>query len=178
MQPKLVSARRILFELIAPLLKPLFERLRASHIDGEDDFLKHVFDELRHNVGSDVAPRLWTVHMDEHSAPAVHRVMEDSGAVTLREIFRNPTDRENRIACVDLVIRRGEAIRVMPDLDYPLGNGDQLLRCGREKDLNLLEATTNNEYTLKYLISGADEPRGYLMQWVTRRLNGHQPMVM
>jgi Trk K+ transport system NAD-binding subunit len=177
MQPNLVSARRILFELIAPLLKSFFERVRASRIEGEDGFLRHVFEELRNNVGSDATPRLWTVHVNEQSAPAVYRVLETAGTVTLRDTFRSPTDREKSLACVALVLRREEEIRVMPDRDHKLRIGDQILICGRNKDLHLLEATLNNEYTLKFLITGADEPRGYLMQWVTRRLNGRQPIV-
>ncbi len=176
MQPNLVSARRILFELIAPLLKPFFERVRASRIDGDDGFLRQVFEELRENVGSNAVPRLWTIHIDDQSAPAVHSVIETAGEVTLRDIFRNPNEREQRLACVALVVRSGDDIRVMPDRNHRLSNGDQILLCGHDKDLHLLEATLNNEYTLNYLITGADQPRGYVMQWVTRRLNGSQPM--
>ncbi|MDX1527444.1 MAG: NAD(P)-binding protein, partial [Gammaproteobacteria bacterium] len=175
MQPNLVSARRILFELIAPLLKPFFERVRASRIDGEDSFLRHVFDELRNNVGSRTTPRLSTVHVDEHATPAVLRVLEKSATVTLGDVFRDPTEREKRLGCVALVIKSGEEIRVMPSLDDRLREGDQILLCGREEDLHMLDATLHNEYTLKYLITGADEPRGYVMQWASQRLNGRQP---
>lgn len=175
MQPNLVSARRILFELIAPLLKPFFERVRASRIDGEDGFLRRVFEQLREKVGSNAVPRLWTVDIDQRSTPAVSSVVENSGTVTLRDLFRNPTEREQGLGCVALVVRTGDDIRLMPDQDYRLSIGDQILLCGRDKDLHLLEATLNNEYTLKYLVTGTDEPRGYVMQWITRRLNGQQP---
>ncbi|HSS66762.1 MAG TPA: NAD-binding protein [Gammaproteobacteria bacterium] len=175
MQPNLVSARRVLFELIAPLLKPFFERVRASRIDGDDGFLRHVFDELRENVGSDTVPRLWTVNIDKRSAPAILQVIENEGSVSLRDVFRDPAERERRLACVALVVRSGKEIRVMPDQFYRIRSGDEILLCGGDKDLHLLEATLHNEYTLKYLISGDDEPRGYVMQWIMRRLNGGQP---
>jgi len=177
MQPNLVSARRILFELIAPLLKPFFERVRAARIDGDDGFLRHVFDQLREHVGNDSVPRLWTVHIDKRSAPAALRVIENGSDVRLRDLFRHPANREHRLGCVALVVRTAENIRVMPDQFYRLNDGDQILLCGKDRDLHLLEATLHNDYTLDYLITGDDAPRGYVMQWVMRRLNGDQPGV-
>lgn len=178
MQPSLVSARRILFELIAPLLKPFFERVRQSHFNGDNGFLRHVFKELRENVGSNITPRLWTVDIDDRSAPAVRTVMESSRTVTLRDIFRDPADRELSLACVALVVKTNDETRVMPDRNYALNKGDQVLICGREKDLHLVDATLSNEYTLKYLVDGVEEPRSYVMQWLTRRMKGGQPTVM
>lgn len=174
MQPSLVSARRILFELIAPLLKPFFERVRDSRIDDDDSFLKHVFDELRRNVGSNSVPKLWTVDIGDDAAPAVQSVIENAGVVRLRDILRDPADRGSHLACIALVVRTDSDIQLMPDPDYNLSIGDQILLCGRDKDLHLVEATFNNEYTLKYLISGTDAPRGYFMQWVARRLRRGQ----
>jgi hypothetical protein len=34
----------------------------------------------------------------------------------------------------------------------------------------LLDATLNNEYTLRHLATGIDEPRGFVMQWVWRKM--------
>lgn len=56
-----------------------------------------------------------------------------------------------------------------------LREGRQVLPRGREKGLHLLQATRHNEYTVKDRATGADEARGYIMRWVTRRLNGLQP---
>ena len=59
---------------------------------------------------------------------------------------------------------------VMPPLTTPVRPGDQILFCGTAQAMRLLDATLNNEYTLRYLITGRDEPRGYVMQWLTRKL--------
>lgn len=177
MQPSLVSARRILFELIAPLLKPFFERVRGSRIDEQGSFLEHVLNELRRTVGSHSVPKLWTVNVGGDATPAVQRVIDAGGAVTLRDLCKDPADRSRHLACVALVIQTGTEIRVMPDPDYRLSIGDQILLCGRDKDLHLLEATLSNQYTLRYLITGTDEPRGYVMQWVARRLSRGQTML-
>ncbi len=44
--------------------------------------------------------------------------------------------------------------------------------CGTGRAQWMLDATLNNEYTLRYLITGIDEPRGTVMRWLSHRLNG------
>jgi hypothetical protein len=46
---------------------------------------------------------------------------------------------------------------------------DEILLCGTEHSETMLAATINNAYTLDYLITGIDEPRGYLFRWLARR---------
>ena len=52
----------------------------------------------------------------------------------------------------------------------PVRKGDQILFCGSAYAHRLLDATINNEYTLRYLITGKDEPRGWVMTWLARKL--------
>jgi len=47
--------------------------------------------------------------------------------------------------------------------------GDQILFCGTPRAIGLLDAILNNEYLLGYLMTGIEEPRGYIMSWLTRR---------
>ena len=47
--------------------------------------------------------------------------------------------------------------------------GDRLLFCGTEQGERLLEASMNNAYTLEYLVSGEDRPRGYVFRWLDSR---------
>ena len=168
MQPSLVSARRILFELIAPLLKPFFESLRESHLKGDDYFCERVFNELRDHVGSHAKPQLFTIDITATATPALFKVIAEDIPVTLADILRNPNKRQQRLACVPLVVRKGNRLDVMPALDLPLSSGDQILLCSRTNALRLIDATLHNEYTLRYLITGIDEPRGYFMQWAKR----------
>lgn len=74
------------------------------------------------------------------------------------------------LACVALVLRTGEHVDVMPHGDTPLQAGAQILFCGRDEALLALDGTLHNEYTLRYLITGVDEPRVWAMRWLTRAL--------
>ena len=39
----------------------------------------------------------------------------------------------------------------------------------------ILDATLNNDYTLGYLMTGVDPPRGWVMQWVAERFGDAAP---
>ena len=84
-------------------------------------------------------------------------------------VVREPAGRAGRLPCVPLVIRSKEEVTVMPPADRVLREEDGILFCGTDRGRHLLDATLNNAYTLNYLMSGVDEPRGYVMQWLMRR---------
>ncbi len=168
MMPSLVSARRILFLLLAPLLKTFFEALRGRDASSTELALSDVIDQLATTVGGS-QPRLWTVDICASTASALLNTVEGGQEVALGDILRDPVDRNRHLACVPLVIRSGQELNVMPALTTVVQPGEQILFCGTVGSLRLLDATLNNEYTLRYLISGIDQPRGYVMQWFTRR---------
>jgi len=168
MQPSLVSARRILFQLIAPLLRTFFEHVRDHPLDARDVFLRNVVEQLHDRVGGS-NPRLWTVELCTESAPVLMAMLRNGSIITLGEILRDPGDRGRQIACVPMVVKSERRTLIMPALSHILEAGDQILFCGHNDAYHLLDATLNNEYTLRYLITGYDEPRGYVMKWVVNR---------
>jgi voltage-gated potassium channel len=174
MQPTLVSARRILFLLTAPLLNRFFARVRDLQASGENAFLRDVILELHDRIG-DAKPRLWTSAITGSAAHALTTALRQGTVVRLGDLVRDPAAREQRLPCVPLVIRsRGEVTQegevvAMPHLDRLLRENDDILFCGTDHGRHLLEATLNNPYTLDYLVTGVDAPRGYVMQWLMRR---------
>jgi Trk K+ transport system NAD-binding subunit len=167
MQPSLVSARRILFHLIAPLLRTFFDYIREHQLEDRDKVLKDIIQQLQDNV-SGTNPRLWTIEICAESASALMSLLEGE-TVTLEQVLMDPADRSRRLACVPLVVQSGDAVTAMPEMSRALKPGDRILFCGRNEAYHLLDATLNSEYTLRYLMTGVDEPRGYVAQWMTRR---------
>ena len=176
MQPSLVSARRILFQLIAPLLRTFFEHVRDHPLDARDVFLRNVVDQLQDRVGGS-NPRLWTIELREESASALMSMLRHGNIITLGEVLRDPADRTHHLACVPMVIKSERRTIIMPALSHVLEAGDVILMCGRNDAYHLLDATLNNEYTLRYLITGVDEPRGYVMKWVVNRFFPRRSLV-
>ncbi len=86
--------------------------------------------------------------------------------LTLGELIRNPHDLEDSLSCIAFAIERdGERIMI-PGNDEPLFDCDEILMCGTEHSETMLNATMNNAYTLHYLVTGSDAPRGYLFKWL------------
>ncbi len=168
MQPSLVSARRILFHLIAPMLRTFFDYIRKHQLEDRDKVLKEVIQQLQDNVGG-TNPRLWTIEICAESAAALMSFLEKGETVTLEQVLMDPADRNHRLACVPLVVQSGDAVTAMPALSLALAPGDRILLCGRNEAYHMLEATLNSEYTLRYLITGVDEPRGWVLRWMTRK---------
>jgi hypothetical protein len=175
MQPTLVAARRILFLLIAPLLRTFFEKVRECQVQEHNPFLMDIIRELHDVVGGTVTPRLWTVTIGEKT-PGLLRLQTEGFAVALGDLLREPADRGQRLPCVPLVVRSGREAEVIPSLDRPLRIGDEILFCGRRRAFHILDATLCNDYTLRYLITGVDEPRGYAMRWLLRKWPALKPV--
>jgi hypothetical protein len=96
-------------------------------------------------------------------------LVESGRTVSLGELLRDPADRNKRLPCVPLVIESGGEVTVMPGMSMPVKPQDKILFCGARRAPGLLDATLNNEYTLRYLMSGVDETRSVVLRWVLGR---------
>ena len=171
MMPSLVTARRIQFLLTAPLLKTLFETLAARGEDGDGRFVDDIIDHLKTKVGGE-QPHLWTLDIDAGTTSSVVRIMNTGVAITLGHLVGHPSDQQAQLACVPLVLKSNGSTKILPDSSTPVRQGDQILFCGSAHAHRLFDATINNEYTLRYLITGRDEPRGWVMKWLLRKVQG------
>ncbi len=94
------------------------------------------------------------------------------GAVTLGHLNGDPSDRQARLACVTLALHSMGSTTILSRPSTPMRQGDQILFCVTAHAHHLLNATINNECTLRYLISGKDEARGLVMTWILRKMAG------
>ena len=164
MQPSLVTARKILLTLIAPPAGALLETLRTR---GEQ-VTQRLIEALAAAVGSQ-KPTLWSECIDAREASAVTRRLAAGKLVKMGDVLRDPHDRDSRLACVALVIRRGGDLLNLPEDDEALRVGDNILFCGTRRGRHFLEATLNNPVTLHYLVTREELPRGYFFTWLARR---------
>ena len=164
LQSSLTTARRVLKHLISPQVQVFIEYLREQ---GEDLCARTVA-RLQAAIGNQ-QPQLWQVGLREHEAAAVVERLRQPLPLTLGELRRDPHDRDQSLPCMPLSLARGDERIMLPDDDFRLELGDELLFCGTESGERLLAASMNNPYTLEYLVSGEDRPRGYVFQWLLER---------
>ena len=169
MQPTLVSARKILLLLIAPLLKHFFRYLLAKEA-GRDDVIRMVINTLRKKIGNK-KPLLVTIDFTREKSRAVIQCLDEGHDVLLGDIISDPRNREQELSLMVFVIKSAGELTILPAKEYKIKEGDQLLFCGTVHAKQLFKATINNEYTLHYLRTGKFKPAGYFAQWYTRRFN-------
>jgi Trk K+ transport system NAD-binding subunit len=164
MQPSLVTARRLLLQLISPLVQELLD-----HLERHPGFLRdQLFPRLRAAVPA-TNPALWSVSIDAAQAAGVHAYLDAGGRVRLGDLVRDPRDRARTLACVPLVARRGAERRILPTLDMELRAGDELLLCTAREDEHKMRSALANPYTVEYLATGLAPARGIAFKRLARR---------
>ncbi|GAW87301.1 conserved hypothetical protein [Bathymodiolus platifrons methanotrophic gill symbiont] len=169
MQPTLVTARKILLLLIAPLLKHFFRYLLAKET-GRDEVIRQVIRTLREKIGNK-KPLLVTIDFTREKSRAVIQCLDEGSDVLLGDIVANPRNREQDLDLMPFVIQSGGVQYILPAKDHKIKEGDQLLFCGTAYAKQLLKATINNEYTLHYLRTGRFKPASWFAGWYARRYN-------
>ncbi len=152
MSPGEIIAHAALAHLIKPLL-PDF--LRAAEAHG-DDWAWALQSRLRIELGSAV-PLVWQLSIDAHMATAVVSLIAEGREVTLGALLRDPTDRDRRLACSVLALRRDEIDSLLPPMDTTLAVGDQILIVGTARARAEMELSARNRNVLHYLITGREE---------------------
>ncbi len=158
MQPSLVTARRILLRLISPLIQDLLE-----YLEQQPELLTDVVLPLLHEAVKDPSPALWTIGVNESEAPAVIAHMKEHGELTLACLIGDTRNRGHSLDAVPLLLKRGEAQVVMPELFEELQQGDRILVCSTHAAKFRVRSNIANPYTLSYLATGREPPRGWLM---------------
>ena len=118
---------------------------------------------LEHTV-----PEVWDVEFSSSQTEAVWEAMRDGTPVSLQAFMVHPTDRSEALACIPLLLKRGETETLMPDPETLLQAGDRLLFCGERQARNLQSLGLYNFNVLSYLLTGQDAPGGKVWRWLER----------
>ena len=167
MQPSLVTARRILLRLISPLIQDLLE-----YLEQQPELLSDVVLPLLHEAVTDPSPALWTIRISDQDSPAIMAHIRNQGSLTLTCLIRDIRDRSRSLDAVPLLLKRGDEQVVMPDHFEALMDGDEILICSTHAAKRSARANISNPYTLTYLATGREQPRG----WLLKRLRASLPV--
>ncbi|MDZ7786963.1 MAG: NAD-binding protein [Halofilum sp. (in: g-proteobacteria)] len=161
LQHSLTTARRILKLLISPLVQELIDWLAER----EAAVTETLVERLRAAVGTE-PPHLWSVRLTPEEAPAVTEYLDRDETIALGPLCRDARAFPKGLPCEALAIRRAGRSIMLPDADDPLEKGDEILFCGVHWVEHMLQATLHNPYTLRYVVTGVDSPRGYVFTWL------------
>lgn len=167
LQASLTTARRVLKLLISPLIQVLIDHLRER----DQSATEQVIRSLKSVIG-DQSPHLWRVILCGDEAVAVTEFLDAGGELTLGDLTKHPDHADESLTCVPLMVGRDGGSLMFPSDSEQVFKDDEIVFCGTEGSERLLRATVNNPYTLHFLATGRELPRGYVFQWLSRLRGG------
>ncbi|HFD81356.1 MAG TPA: potassium channel protein [Gammaproteobacteria bacterium] len=162
MQPATLVARYILGLIVAPLLEDFLRLARQ-----QDESWANLLVSRVAGVVEDLSPQTWDVEISPESAPAVHDALSRGREVLLEHICTRASNRDERLPLVPLLIKRDRGDLLLPEMEEPLREGDQILLCGHERTTRLVQHTLYDAATLEYIQTGIDRPTGTIWRWLT-----------
>lgn len=157
------SADIVAHEFLSLLTTPLLSRFFARSKEQSNDWANELLSRIAAVVG-DTVPEIWDVELSPENAVAIRQAMDLGMEPTLRDLLRNPSDRDAELPCIPLLLGNSEAL--LPDLDTPLFPGDRILFCGGKGARGRQLLALRNFKVLDYLLTGKDSPGGWFWQWL------------
>jgi len=165
----MVSSQLIAAECLAvvraPLLEPFLARVR-SH---DQAWAVAVTARLLEALG-DLSPAIWSVTLNISDAPSMYKLLMQGGHVRVGDLSREPGRRDARLALVPLMLQREEELVELPDADFELQPGDQLLFAGRGEARDRQQLSLYRDVVRDYVVTGRDPSTG----WLWQRLQGRR----
>jgi len=166
MQPSEIIARKIRAILIAPLLIDFIQQ--ALH-EGQE-WANITISRLSAVVG-DNPPYIWTVNISKDKTPAVAQALGFGRRIELNHIIKNPVDHDKNLACMALLLKRGDDLILLPEDDIELKAFDQILFCGLRKVKHTMSPTLKDLSILNYVMTSRTEPQSYIWKKISRMLH-------
>jgi voltage-gated potassium channel len=158
------SNRIIVWRLLPFLTTPLLHTFLRSARHYPEEWAANLVNKIEW-MSQGRTPNTWTITIDEVNAPALVRKLEEGVSVTLFDLTRDPRNRENQMACMWLVLRRGEKNTIMPE-GKKIQLGDRLLIASRAGAEPVMKWLLEHDGDLHYTLTGEDRPDG----WLWRRI--------
>ena len=165
----MVSSELIASECLAVVRTPLLAHFLeiARHRDAA--WADALIARLQAACG-EPAPAIWSVTLNIADAPAIYHLLMEHGRVTVRDLLRQPSNRDESLACVPLFLQRTAEAVELPDDRFVLQPGDRLLFAGRSWARDQQQSLLRNDKVRDYVLTGRDPP----VSWIWRRLKRTQ----
>ena len=158
-QPSVVVAGAMLNRARSALSSVFFEHLLQQSDELGLDLLERLSSQ-----SPDRPPELLTLRISERRAPALAAFLESGQHISLGELLRDAQRFPESLPITPLLLRRGEDDRMLPDSDCRIELGDQLLLAAAPGSPRRLERNLSSESQLAFVITGRDQPQGWLWQ--------------
>ncbi len=128
---------------------------------------KEIVDRIVSKLGR--KPHMCEMSITKEQAYALYDELKKSKEIPLKVLKRSRKDYTKDNSVLFLLIRRGEKLFMLPDDDFLLRIGDEMLIvCSKKSEVDLAYIL-NNYYELYYVINGKEKVSGFLSKIVNKR---------
>ncbi|MGJ8620737.1 MAG: potassium channel family protein [Methylophilaceae bacterium] len=161
MQPTDIIAHECLAHMLTPLLAEFLALVRNQDNQWANNLISHLVD-----VVGETVPETFAVTIDHENAIAVQEYIDSGLIVKLENIMKDPSNREDDLRLVPLLLVRNGRSSLVPDKDTVVINGDQILFCGTYDAKNTLPASINNTNLFNYIMNGLEVPDSFVWRTI------------
>ncbi len=169
MQPSEIITRQIRSILTAPLLIDFISQALLK----DNEWANITISRLSAVIGEE-RPYIWSVNINKENAPAIAQAFGFGRSIQLQHIIRDPVVHSRNLACVPLLLKRGDNLQLLPDENIELKAFDQLLFCGLRKVKHTMSPTLTHLNQLNYVMTSKNEPQSYVWKKLTHLLQKHE----
>ncbi len=162
--PSRIIARECIAILTAPLLSRFLDRVQ----DVDEESCRLLVERL-HADCAGLTPVVWDNRLNASEATALWQELMRGRTIRLGDILHDGADRERRLPVVPLLAERGGDCFLLPDDDFRLRAGDQLLFASPLAAQRNLELTLRNANELEYILSGREHSGSLLGKLLAAR---------
>lgn len=170
----MVSSELIASECLAvvrtPLLAPFLDVARHRDPAWAESLIARL-----QAVAGESAPAIWSMTLNIADAPAIYYLLMEHGRATIGDLLRQPANRDERLACVPLLLKRTDESVELPGDGVVLQPGDQLLFAGRDWAREQQQSLLRSDKVRDYVLTGRDPPVSWLWQRLQRPRSTRPP---
>jgi len=163
MQPSQIIANHIRVLLTTPKLVDFLRLTKQRGSQWTRQLVTRLKDELH-----SMPPEIWQMTINQESTPALWEALKDK-TINLKCLQMDPRDRDNKLACLPLLLIRDEEEIQLPEESECLKQGDQVLWCGKPGTASWMEWTLRDPLVLTYLATGKIVSRSAIWRWLQNK---------
>ncbi|MBU1979104.1 MAG: NAD-binding protein [Gammaproteobacteria bacterium] len=158
-----VIANKIFALTTTPLLAEFLQVARLNSNEWANQLVSRIG-----GISGDEVPQTWALEITPAASPALYAGIARGRRASIRDLCRDPRNRDECLPCIALLIKRGDAEILLPADDEMLRRGDHILLCGRDGAGQQMEWIAKNHNVFNYLYSGEERASGSVWRWLTR----------
>ena len=171
MEPTRIIADETFIRIMNPLLMEFLDLMAEEDGEWARELLLKISDTVEEQPLT-----AWTHEISAKDSPAIHYSLTHDMPVEIGYLCRDPRQRDERMPCFALLLKRDGKCTLLPDGRTQLAIGDQVLFCGQEHARPNMGWITHNANVLRYIRTGMEAPGGLLWRWLeARRVRAKAP---